>query len=163
MQVEIIFIYFSFFSLFIVKHCIWRNSSTKQKARVHMGWVVTICYLPCLLHVLVTTKRVLVTKTFGQIFGPKILKLVRDNPLTPYCCKRGHIFHVNYPHVNIQIKSKYLSYAMYARDQWFLTYKLQICKIWTKISRQNHFSIRTLIFPSIVHYHQIPELKVVFR
>jgi hypothetical protein len=42
----------------------------------------------------------------------------------------------------------------------FPTYKLRICEIWTKISRQNHFSIRKLIFPSVqslfesVHYHQ---------
>jgi hypothetical protein len=27
----------------------------------------------------------------------------------------------------------------YARDQWFPTYKLRICEIWTQISRQNHF------------------------
>jgi hypothetical protein len=48
----------------------------------------------------------------------------------------------------------------HARDQWFPTYKLRICEIWKKISRQNHFRIRTLIFPSVqnlsasVHYHQ---------
>jgi hypothetical protein len=39
-------------------------------------------------------------------------------------------------------------------------YKLWICEIWTKISRQNHFSMRTLIFPSgqslseSMHYYQ---------
>jgi hypothetical protein len=33
---------------------------------------------------------------------------------------------------------------MHARDQWYPTYKLRICEIWTKISRQNHFGIRTL-------------------
>jgi hypothetical protein len=54
--------------------------------------------------------------------------------------------------------AKFLS--CYARDQWFPTYKLRICEIWTKLSHQNHFSIRTLIFPSgqslseNVHYHQ---------
>jgi hypothetical protein len=48
----------------------------------------------------------------------------------------------------------------HARDQWFSTYKLRICEIRTKISRQNHFWIRTLIFHSVqclsdsVHYHQ---------
>jgi hypothetical protein len=37
--------------------------------------------------------------------------------------------------------------------------KLQICQIWAKIPHQNHFRIRTLIFPSVqslsdrVHYH----------
>jgi hypothetical protein len=40
----------------------------------------------------------------------------------------------------------------HARDQWFPTYKLRICEIWKKISRQNHFSIRTLIFPSVKVY-----------
>jgi hypothetical protein len=48
----------------------------------------------------------------------------------------------------------------HARDQWFPTYKLRICQIWAKIPLQNHFRIRTLIFPSVqsssdsVHYRQ---------
>jgi hypothetical protein len=48
----------------------------------------------------------------------------------------------------------------HAQDQWFPTDKLWICEIWEKISCQNHFRIRTLIFPSVqslsesVHYHQ---------
>jgi hypothetical protein len=51
-------------------------------------------------------------------------------------------------------------YLSHARDQWFPMYKLRIYEIWTKISRQNHFGIRTLIFLSMqslsesVHYHQ---------
>jgi hypothetical protein len=53
-----------------------------------------------------------------------------------------------------------IRHLSHARDQWCPTYNLRICEIWTKISRQNHFSIRTLIFPSrqslseSVHYHQ---------
>jgi hypothetical protein len=55
------------------------------------------------------------------------------------------------------ISSEILSHA---RDQRFPTYKLRICEIGAKIPRQNHFRIRTLIFPSVqclsdsVHYHQ---------
>jgi hypothetical protein len=51
--------------------------------------------------------------------------------------------------------SNYLSMSCilsYARDQWFPTYKLRICQIWTKISHQNHFSIHTLIFPWPVEF-----------
>jgi hypothetical protein len=59
-----------------------------------------------------------------------------------------------------QIFTKSAQFILCPRSEWFPTYKLRICEIVTKISRQNHFRIRTLIFPSVqslsesVHNHQ---------
>jgi hypothetical protein len=86
----------------------------------------------------------------------------RKNILKVLSCSVASEYSLN-AHYTVWAKN-WQDLLSHARDQWYPTNKLRICEIWAKIPRQNHFKIRTLIFPSMqsssdsVHHNQLTKL-----